>query len=117
MVHYEHQAPVVWLYGAVIHALTGWDSGSFSCYAEAAGGCGLGEPLHHIGQSRLEGLAVQPGGRDRFPGDLVLTGPQLLRIAHVGLDSVLDGLGLGGGFLNEGLELPQLPDLALDLVH
>ena len=40
---------------------------------------------------------------------------QLLRGAHNGLYGVPDGLRLPLGLLDEGLELPQLPDLALDL--
>lgn len=32
-----------------------------SCYAEPARGGGRGEALDHVGQRRLEGLAVQPG--------------------------------------------------------
>ena len=86
-----------------------------SCRTEAEGG-GPGEPLHYLGQSRFQGFAVQPGGRDRFPGDFILPGPQLPRIAHVSLDCVPDVLRLRLGFLDEGLQLAQLLDLALDFV-
>lgn len=41
--------------------LGGWDMGPFSCHAEPARGGDRGEPLHHIGQRRLEGFPVQPG--------------------------------------------------------
>ncbi len=58
--------------GVFLHFITGAD---ILHHAEAAGGGGPGEPLYHLGQGRFQGFAVQPGGRDRFPGDLILPGP------------------------------------------
>lgn len=40
-----------------------------------------------------------------------------LRIAHVSLDRILDGLGFCLGFLDQGLELAQLPAFGFQFVH
>lgn len=90
-----------------------------SCHAEPARGGGCGEPLHHIGQRRLEGFPIQPGTCDSFPGDPVLPGLEFVQTlgGELGLDSVFDGLHLLFGFLNESLQGAQFPDFAFHLVH
>ena len=40
-------------------------------------------------------------------------GPQLLRIAHVGLDSIFNVLGLCLRVLNQGLQLPECADFSV----
>lgn len=90
-----------------------------SCHAEPAGDGGFGERLGHIGESLLERFGVNAGGADRLPGDPVLPGLKLVHPlgGELGLDPVLDGLGLLLGFLNEPLQGTQFFDFAFHLVH
>ena len=87
-----------------------------SCHAEAAGGGLPGESLGHVRQGLPQGRGVDSGGGDGLPGNLVLPGLDALRIAHSGLQGVLDGLGFRLGLLDQGLELAQLPDFRFHFV-
>lgn len=95
------------------------DMEPFSCHGKAAAGGLSGESSGDIGEGRSEGLAVQSGGGYVLPGDLILPRPKLLSVTHVGLEKVLDCLGFCLGLLDQGLQLPQLLDLAgqFDCTH
>lgn len=109
--------PFGWLWASYPNALVGWlDMGPFSCHAEAADGGFSCERFGHVRHCLSQGAGVDSGGLYRSPGHPVFPSPQFLRIAHVGLDRVLDGLGLLLGFLDQGLQLAQLPDLAFEFV-
>lgn len=91
----------------------------FSRHTEAAGCCGLGEPLAQFRGGLSQGGGIQPGRCDGLPCYPVFPGPQLFGplFGHAGLDGVLDGFGFGGGLFNQGLELAQLPDFAFHFVN
>ena len=88
-------------------------------HAEPARGGGFGERLGHLRESPLKRLAVDAGGGDGLPAYPVLPGPQLVHPlgGKRGFDAVLDGLRLLLGFLDQALELPQIPALALQFAH
>ena len=45
------------------------------CHAKTAAGDSFGESLYQLGGGCLQGLAIQPGGGYRLPGDLIFPGP------------------------------------------
>lgn len=60
----------------------------------SGGGDFPGESLGHIRKGLAERRGVDSGGFHSLLGHLVLPGPQLLGVAHVGLNRILDRLRL-----------------------
>ena len=78
-----------------------------SCYAEAPRDAFTAESGSYVRQGRFEGAHVEFNSLDGFPCDFVLPGPQLLCVAHSGLERVLDGVALGLRFVDEALRAPR----------
>ena len=93
-----------------------WRRSLPSCYGEAAYGGFFGEPLRHIRQGLFERAGVDSGAGHALPCDFILPGGHALRSAHSGLDCVPNGIGLRLCFVDQGLELPQLPALAFQFI-
>ena len=84
-----------------------------SGHAEPPDGGFFGERCGHLRQGLAQGGGVDTGACDGLPCDFVLSGGDGLCVPHGGLERVFQGLGLLLGFLDQGLELAQLPGLTL----
>ena len=120
MVHYGHRAPVVWLCGAAIHALTGWDGGSFS-YAQDKPGAGGGAAVLavEVGVVGLEPLAVKPAADHVLPAGFPAVPLEDFRplLHHSAFQLVGEGFGLRLQLCDHGPDAHQVTGGAVQFGH